>query len=338
MRLLMGALASGAAAATLIGDESLVRRPMARVAEPLRRMGADIDLSDGGAPVVVRGRRPLRAVDHVLNVASAQLVGALVLAGLAATGVTTIRVPGAVRDHTERLLRALGAEIERTDDSTGSTTTLHGPAALSSFELVVPGDFSSAAAWLVAASMHREATLTLTSVGLNPTRTALIDVLLAMGADIEPTVTDHRTGEPVGDIVVRGGRRLRAVSLGAAEIAPLIDELPLLAVAMATADGTSEVRGATELRVKESDRIATMAAALNAAGATVEELPDGWRISRGRPLHARVETRGDHRVAMAMAVAAWTGVAKTVDLDDPACVAVSYPSFWDDARRIGASA
>jgi 3-phosphoshikimate 1-carboxyvinyltransferase len=336
MRLLTGALASGAGVATLIGDESLSRRPMTRVAEPLRAMGADIELNDGRAPVIVHGHRPLRALDHELTVPSAQVVAGICLAGLAADGTTTVRVPGVVRDHTERMLAALGADIDRVADSTGTTTSLRGPSGLRSFRLTVTGDFSSAAAWIVAAAIHTEADLTLVEVGLNPTRTALLAVLRTMGADMSTTVTEERAREPVGDIRVKGGRRLQSINLGAADVAPLIDELPLLAVAMAAADGTSELRGAHELRVKESDRISAMCAALSAAGANVEELDDGWRISRGHPRDARVVTHGDHRIAMAMAVAAWAGVAASVELDDPDCVAVSYPSFFEDALSVGA--
>ena len=336
LRLLTGALAAGSGSATLVGDGSLSRRPMDRVADPLRAMGADIELNEGHAPVVVRGRRPLRAMEHTLSVASAQVLAAISFAALAADGTTTVHVPGRVRDHTERMLSALGADIRRTTDSNGTTTAITGPAGLRGFELEVPGDFSSASAWIVAGAVHADASIRLTDIGLNPTRTALIDVIRRMGADVEVLPGGADGGEPVGDIVVRGGQRLRAISLGPDEVAPLIDELPLLAVAMAAADGISEVRGARELRVKESDRIAAIGAALTAAGAEFEELEDGWRIRAGRPRGAHVVTHGDHRIAMAMAVAAWTGVATSVELDDPGCVAISYPTFWRHARLLGA--
>jgi 3-phosphoshikimate 1-carboxyvinyltransferase len=336
MRLLAGALASGRGPATLVGDESLSRRPMARVADPLRSMGAEIDLDDGHAPVTVRGSRPLTAKNHELPVASAQLVGAIAFAALAADGTTTVTVPGVVRDHTERMLSALGADMQRTTDSNSSTTAIRGPVGLRSLDLRVPGDFSSAAAWIVAAVLHPDAELRLVDVGLNPTRTALIEVLRSMGAQITVNVRETREGEPVGDIDVRGGRRLQPISLSAKDVAPLIDELPLIAVAMASAEGMSEVRGAAELRVKESDRIAAIGSALAAVGAKFEELADGWRIRTGKPLEAQVVTHGDHRIAMAMAVAAWSGVATSVELDDPECVAISYPSFWADANLIGA--
>ena len=339
MRLLAGALATGAGRATLTGDASLSGRPMERVAGPLRQMGADIRTTAGHAPLTIDGRRPLRATEHTLAVASAQLLGAISLAALAAEGVTTVHLPGPTRDHTERMLHGLGASVEREELAAGaSVTRISGPGCLRAQPLSVPGDFSSGAAWLVAASVHPDAEIRLRLVGLNPTRTALLDVLREMGADIAIEPGWEEGGEPVGDIVARTAGRLRAVSVGPERIPALIDELPVLAVAMAAADGTSEVRGAAELRVKESDRIAAMSAALSAAGAQVEELPDGWRISRGRPREAHITTHGDHRVAMAMAVAAWSGVATGVTLDDPNCVAVSYPSFWDDAEALGAVA
>ena len=338
MRLVCGALASGAGVATLTGDASLSRRPMERVADPLRAMGADVSLDDGHAPLVVRGHRFLTAIDYETPVASAQVLGAIAFAALAADGTTTVRVPGVVRDHTERMLGALGVNIGRETDGVGSVTSITGPARLRPQQTHVPGDFSSAAAWLVAGAIHAEAVLDIEGVGLNPTRSAIIEVLRTMGARIDVEDVAEVAGEPVGNLRVAGGGSLRAVSLGPDDVAPLIDELPLIAVAMAAANGTSEVRGARELRVKESDRISAMAAALTAAGANVEELVDGWRIRRGRLLDAEIVTHGDHRIAVAMAVAGWTGIAKSVTLDDPACVAVSYPSFWDDARSIGALA
>jgi 3-phosphoshikimate 1-carboxyvinyltransferase len=329
MRLLAGAVASRDGVVRLTGDASLSRRPMERVAEPLRLMGADIETTDGHAPLTIRGLRPLRAIDYELPVASGQVLGAICIAALSAEGTTTVTVPGPTRDHSERMLWAMGADITRR----GLVTTIVGPAHLRPITLTVPGDFSSAAAWIVAATLHSDAEVRLESVGINPTRTALIDVLREMGADISVDQTSDEGGEPVGTISVRSAS-LRAVNVTPELVSALIDELPLLAVAMAAANGTSEVRGAAELRVKESDRIAAMTAALRAIGADVEELPDGWRISRGRPKEAQIETRGDHRIAIASAVAAWAGVAKSVRIDDPACVAVSYPTFWADAEAV----
>jgi len=328
--LLAGLLSAREGVVRLSGDASLSRRPMERVAAPLRLMGADIETTDGHAPLTIRGRRPLLAIDYELPVASAQVVAAICIAALSAEGTTTVTVPGPTRDHTERMLAAMAADISRS----GNVTTVVGPARLRPISITVPGDFSSAAAWIVAATLHPDADITLSGVGLNPTRTALIDVLREMGADITVRETTH-SAEPAGDIVVRSAR-LHSTSADADQVPAMIDELPLLAVAMAAANGTSEVRGAAELRVKESDRIETMAAALASAGAQIDELPDGWRISRGTPRDAAVTSHGDHRVAMAMAVAAWTGVAQSVDLDDAACVAISYPSFWRDAASLGA--
>lgn len=347
MRLLAGALASGRGRSRLSGDESLSRRPMERVAAPLRQMGAEVSTNDGHAPMTICGARPLRALEHRLAVPSAQVLGAISIAALAAEGATAIHVAGPTRDHSERMLLAMGARVARQAlDGRGTRTTIEGPATLEARSVTVPGDLSSAAAWVVAATIHPDAEVRLPGVGLNPSRTAFLDVLREMGADIEvrpaAAVADAAAepardpaAEPAGDLAVRSAR-LRAVSIGGDRVAGMIDELPLLAVAMAAASGTSEVRGAAELRIKESDRIAAMAVALASAGANVEELPDGWRIRRGPPARAFVLTHGDHRIAMAMAVAAWAGLAEEVLLDDAACVAISYPGFWHDAATLGA--
>jgi 3-phosphoshikimate 1-carboxyvinyltransferase len=330
MRLLAGALAGKPLLATLDGDASLRRRPMERVAAPLRAMGAQVDTDDGHAPLRISGWTPLTALEHQLPVPSAQLLGAIAFAALSANGMTVIHLPTAVRDHTERLFAWMGAEIARD----GLTTIVRGPTRLTARSLEVPGDASSAAAWLVAGALHPDAELRLDGVCLNPTRLASVDVLRAMGARIEVHEVATDGPEPVGEITVRGGGRLHAIGLGADDVPRLIDELPLLAVAMAAADGTSELRGAAELRVKESDRIAAVVAGLAAIGANVEELPDGWRVRRGEPRHAAISTHGDHRVAIAFALAAATGVAASVHLDDVDCVAVSYPGFFEDLAAL----
>ncbi len=343
MRLLAGAVAGSGGRSQLTGDASLSRRPMERVAAPLRAMGARVSTTDGHAPLTVSGSRSLRALEHRLPVASAQVLGAISMAALAAEGTTTILSPGPTRDHSERMLRAMGARVTREDlgNGSGTRTTIEGPATLKARPWLVPGDLSSAAVWVVAATISPNADVSLPGVGLNPSRTALLDALREMGAAIE--IRPRTSGdmipdddEPTGDIAVRSAPRLHGLRIDADRAAGMIDELPLLAVAMAAAEGTSEVHGAAELRVKESDRIAAMAAALAATGADVEELPDGWRIRRGRPRRALVATQGDHRIAMAMAVAAWTGLANEVVLDDAACVAISYPGFWRDAGILGA--
>ncbi|HEX2843632.1 MAG TPA: 3-phosphoshikimate 1-carboxyvinyltransferase, partial [Candidatus Limnocylindria bacterium] len=286
----------------------------------------------GHAPIAVAGRSRLAAVTHRLPVASSQLLGAATLAGLSADGQTRIESPAVTRDHTERMLVAAGVPVRRD----GLTTTVTGPARPRPLSFTVPGDFSSAAPWMVAAAIHPDAEITLAGVGLNPTRTALVDLLRRMGADIELAVTNDSGPEPIGEIRVTGGRRLAAVQVGGAEVAALIDELPLVGVAMAAADGTSELRDASELRVKESDRISATVAGLSAIGASVRELAGGWSVSRGRPMAGSVVTHGDHRIAIAFAIAALSGVASAVDLDDPACVAVSYPGFWADLARVAA--
>lgn len=332
MRLLAGAVAGLPLRVTLDGDASLRARPMERVAVLLRAAGADARTSDGHAPMTVAGRESLAAAHHRLPVASAQLLAAASLAGLAASGTTRIETPGTTRDHTERLLAAAGVPIRRE----GSTTTLDGPARPRPISLRVPGDISSAAPWLVAAALVPGADLTLAGIGLNPTRIALLDLLRRMGASIEVEPDRDADPEPIGNVRVRGGAQLKAVEVEAAEVPGLIDELPLVAVAMAAAEGTSQVRGADELRVKESDRITATAAGLAAIGADVTEMPDGWRIGPGAPRDAPVVTHGDHRIAIAFAVAGLAGVASAVELDDPACVAVSYPDFWDDLREVTA--
>jgi 3-phosphoshikimate 1-carboxyvinyltransferase len=334
MRLLQGALAGRPAGATLIGDASLSSRPMERVARPLREMGVGIQSTDGHAPIAVTGAIPLRAMSHTLPVASAQVLGAVTLAALAAEGTTTISVPGPTRDHTERLLGWLGAPVARD----GLVTRVAGPAGFRARDIEVPGDVSSAAFWLAAAALHPEAELRIRDVGLNPSRLAIVEVLRQMGADIQVLPGDPTCPEPVGDLLVRSGAPLRGTRIEGARTADLIDELPMLAVVMAAADGPSEVRDAGELRVKESDRIALVVAGLRAIGADAEELPDGWRIAsaatRARPVGPRIETRGDHRIAMAFAIGATAGVVEGVVIDDPACAAVSYPTFWDDLAAI----
>ena len=332
MRLLLGALAGRPGTATLIGDASLSSRPMERVAAPLRRIGARVVTEDGHAPVGIEGRRHLKAASHELPVASAQILGCLALAGLAARGTTTISVPGPTRDHTERMLAWMGAPVRRE----GYITTVEGPAGFGARTIDVPGDISAAAAWLVAGALHPGAHIVIEDVGLNPSRTGVIDVLRDMGADIK-VASDGPTEwcpEPVGTVIVSGGHPLRAIDLDGDRVANVIDELPLLAVAMAAAEGVSTVRDAQELRVKESDRVALVVEGLRGIGAVAEELPDGWKVSRGSPREATIRTEGDHRIAMSFAVAALTGVAGTVVIDDPACAAVSYPTFWTDMEHL----
>ncbi len=331
MRLLAGVMAGQGAAGVLDGDASLRTRPMDRVAQPLRAMGARVATTNGHAPIEIGGG-PLRAASVDLPVASAQLLGAIAFAALGAEGETTVRLPAAARDHSERLLAWMGVPIHRE----GLVTSIAGPARPAARSVDVPGDPSAAAAWLVAGALHPDADLLLPYVCLNPTRLAVVDALREMGAAIEVTAVGSDGPEPTGEIRVRSGDRLGPIRIGGADVAALIDELPLLGVAMASADGVSELRDAGELRVKESDRIAAMVTGLEAIGARVEELPDGWRVGPGAPREAEIATRGDHRIAIAFAVAALAGVSGGVRIDDAEAVSVSYPGFWADLESVAA--
>jgi 3-phosphoshikimate 1-carboxyvinyltransferase len=332
MRLLAGALAGLPLSATLDGDASLRARPMERVAALLRAAGADVTTTDGHAPLYISGRERLTAVTHHLPVASAQLVGAAALAALSADGETRIESPVPTRDHTERLLAWMGIDIERR----GNVTSIVGPARPAPRSIKVAGDPSSAAAWLVAATIHPDANLVLEDVLLNPTRLKIVEVLRRMGAEIEIGASETDGPEPSGHLRVRSAEHLFPIEFRGDEVAELIDELPLLGVAMAAAEGQSELRDAGELRVKESDRIGAAVAGLSAIGADVEELGDGWRVRRGEPREAAITTHGDHRIAIAFTIAALAGVAAAVRLDDAACVSVSYPTFWDDLATVSA--
>jgi 3-phosphoshikimate 1-carboxyvinyltransferase len=328
MRLMLGILSGSWVSATLDGDASLRRRPMARVVEPLRTMGARIQADDGRAPLTVTGAR-LQGRRHLLSVPSAQVKSALLLAGLTASGPTTVVEPVATRDHTERLLRAMGTDVSGTADGVVIRPS-HQP--LRPIDLVVPGDFSSAAFWMAAAALRPGWSITVRAVGLNPSRTAFLAVLQSMGAEIRVDA-DSAGVEPVGSVTVVG-RPLRAVTIGAAEVAAAIDEIPALLCLATQAEGTTIIEGAAELRVKESDRLATMSEGLRRMGANVEERPDGVSV-RGPAslLGATVNSYGDHRVAMALAVAGLAASGQTT-IEDADCVAVSYPSFFEDLQEL----
>ena len=329
IRLLVGLLSGRPFLTVLTGDASLVTRPMRRVVEPLRAMGAHIDgRADGAlAPLAVRGGG-LTGTAHTLAVASAQVKTAIVLAGLQADGVTTVTEPAPSRDHTERMLAALGAPITRLDERAVQVTRgAPGP-----FALHVPGDPSSAAFWAVAAAITPGSELTIDGVNLNPTRIAFVDVLARMGAAVAIEHTGDELGEPVGSLHVRHGA-LRSTTIEGAEIPWLIDELPVLAVAAAFAEGVTEIRDAAELRVKESDRIATVAGMLGAMGIGVETSGDGLSVRGGRPTPARFESHGDHRIAMSAAVAA-NAVEGESTIVDWRSTATSYPEFGDDLARL----
>jgi len=331
MRLLAGLLAAQPFESELAGDASLSARPMDRVAVPLRRMGAVAD----GPPLRVGGRPALRGIAYQLPVASAQVKSALLLAGLYAQGQTAITELVPTRNHTELMLAAMGAPI-----STGVLAiTIDRTERLRPIDIDVPGDVSAASFWLVLAALHGDAALTFRDVGVNPSRTALVR-LLQSALDLQVAVRNRRLAgpEPAADLEVSSGAALKPFRVAGAEAAELIDELPVLAVAATQLPGRSEIRGAGELRVKESDRIAAVTAGLRAMGAEVQELEDGWRITGPRPLAAAsVDSVGDHRIAMAFAVAGMLadGVTEIAGADS---AAISDPGFWDQLKRFGALA
>ena len=330
-RLLMGLVASHAVTATFTGDASLSKRPMARVIEPLSRFGADITASPGGRlPLMVRGIVPAVPIEYTLPVASAQVKSAVLLAGLNTPGITRVIEPVATRDHSERMLKGFGADLTVEETPEGRIISLRGEAELKPQQITVPGDPSSAAFWAVAASIVPGSDVLITNVGMNPTRSGLFTALESMGAAITPENPRIVGGEPVADL------RVRHAALSAIEVPPeltpsMIDEYPILFVAAALAQGRTVARGAHELRVKESDRIATMAEALTACGVAVEEFDDGLAITGtgGDPIagNARVASKLDHRIAMSMTVAGLAARAP-VTIDDIAPVATSYPAFF----------
>ncbi len=329
MRLLTGLLAGQAFASTLVGDASLSKRPMRRVTDPLTAMGARIDTRDGMPPLHVHGGRSLRGIRYELPVASAQVKSALLLAGLYAAGDTEVIEPHPTRDYTERMLAAFGWPIAFSPGH----ARLAGGHSLHATDVEVPADFSSAAFFLVAASLVPGSSLRLPAVGLNPRRTGLLQALRLMGADISIEQSRESGGEPVGDLVVRHAP-LHGIELPLELVPDMIDELPVLFIAAAAARGRTVVRGAAELRVKESDRIAVMAAGLRALGASIEETPDGAIIDGGQLGGGAVETHLDHRIAMSFAVAGLVARGP-VRINDCAHVATSFPGFMALANGCG---
>jgi len=340
MRLLAGLVAGQAFATEMTGDASLRSRPMRRIKDPIERMGAAVELlgPDGCAPIRVRGAR-LNAIEYPLPVASAQVKSCVILAGLFARGITTVVEPERTRDHTERMLRACGVTIE----TQGNRIAVHGAAdglpRLRAREWNVPGDISSAAFWLVAAACRPDAAVTVEQLGLNPTRTAVLDVLRRMGAEVDVrfdagSEAAGAVGEPVGTVRVRGCG-LAGTEIGGAEIPNLIDELPVLTVAAAMAEGRTVIRDARELRVKESDRIAATCATLRAFGVNAEERPDGLTIEGPTRLRGGtvIDSRGDHRIAMTGSILALLADRPST-IRDVACVATSYPTFWTDLASL----
>lgn len=333
IRLLTGLLSGQNFRATLTGDESLRSRPMLRVVEPLRRLGAQIDGEENGkrAPLTIQGQS-LHGGEIELTVASAQVKSALLLAGLMADGPLVLTGKTVSRDHTERMLSAMGVDLHVEDERITLYPPAH-PVFPYPLSLRVPGDPSSATFWWVAAAIHPDAEITTTGVCLNPTRTGALDVLRAMGAQITIANQGKEGQEPVGDVTVRSAP-LTATEIGGDLIPRLIDEIPVLAVAAAHAHGTTIVRDAAELRAKESDRIATVATELAKLGAVVTPTSDGLIIEGGAELHgAAVESYGDHRLAMTLAVASLTAEGG-MTIADPSSASVSYPTFWEHLSQL----
>ena len=332
MRLLSGLLAGQGFLSVLTGDGSLRSRPMGRIVQPLQEMGASIMGRNGNtlAPLAIRGGS-LRSIEYEMPVASAQVKSCLMLAGLSAAGPTVLHQPALSRDHTERMMTAMGARV----DTDGLVLTLH-PAKLQAVDVAVPGDISSAAFWMVAGLIHPNARVTITGVGLNPSRAGIIDALQMMGAGDSLRLENERVegGEPVADVVASSAS-LKGIDLGGDIIPIMIDELPVLAVAACFAEGDTVIRDAAELRVKESDRIATTVSELTRLGGALEPREDGMVIRGvGKLTGAEVESHGDHRLAMSMAVAGLAASGSTTihGADD---ASVSYPTFWEHLTAIG---
>jgi 3-phosphoshikimate 1-carboxyvinyltransferase len=330
-RLMAGVVAGAGFTATFVGDASLSRRPMRRVAEPLIAMGAHVELPEhGGLPMTVHGGA-LRPISWESRVASAQVKSAVLLAALLAGVPAIVREPHASRDHTERMLRGRGVELRVGED--GSSVELSGGQLLRPEDVEVPADPSSAAFWVALAALAADGELELVDVCLNPTRTGFLEVMRRMGADVRARAQQEKGGELRGTVIAAPAP-LRAVEISAQDVPAMIDELPLLACVATRAGGTSVVRGAGELRVKESDRIATLVANLRRLGADADELDDGFAVTgNDRALRGRVITNGDHRIAMAFAILGAIA-PNEIEVDDPGCVAVSYPGFWQELERV----
>jgi 3-phosphoshikimate 1-carboxyvinyltransferase len=333
MRLMLGLLASHPGRFfTVTGDSSLRSRPMSRVVKPLQQMGAQIWGRKGNtlAPLAIQGQA-LQPIHYHSPIASAQVKSCILLAGLNTEGQTTVTEPALSRDHSERMLRAYGAELSIDPDT--NSVTITGGAKLYGQTVIVPGDISSAAFWLVAGAIVPGSDLVVENVGVNPTRTGILEALELMGADIQLENQREVAGEPVADIRVRSGG-LKSCTIAGDIIPRLIDEIPILAVAAAFAEGTTIIRDAEELRVKESDRITVMAQQLNKMGAKISELPDGMEITGGTPLvGAEVDSHTDHRIAMSLAIAALNAIGTTT-IHRAEAAAISYPNFTNTLREI----
>ena len=329
MRLLTGLLSAAPFFTVITGDSSLNSRPMGRVVEPLRLMGAEIwgRDRDSQAPLAIKGGQ-LTGIEYSMPVASAQVKSALILAGLFAKGETLVRQPAPSRDHTERMVQAMGASLTLEN----STISLK-PGRLHALDISVPGDISSAAPWLVAGAIHPNAKIKVLNTGVNPTRTGIIEVLRAMGAQLVVGEPRESGGEPLADISVESSQH-EGVEVASALIPRLIDEIPLVALAATQAKGTTTIRDAAELRVKESDRVETTVQELRRLGADIEERPDGMVIHGPTPLKgAHCNSHGDHRLAMTLGIAALIAKDETT-IEDSEVVDVSYPGFWEELERL----
>ncbi len=329
MRLMSGVLAGQPFASELVGDESLMKRPMCRVTKPLIEMGAQITTTaQGTAPIRIQGKQPLRAIHYLMPFASAQLKSCLLLAGLYAQGTTTITECGLSRDHSERMLKGFGVEVKRVNN----TLSIQGAQRLKAVDIEVPGDISSAAFFIVAALIAKNADLTIRHVGINPTRSAVIDVLQAMGGDISLFNEGEVGGEPVADLRMRSSR-LKGIEIPPEYIPIIIDELPIIFIAAAYAHGKTSAREISELRVKESDRLAAMAEGLTNLGIVCESGNDFLIIEGGSLQGGRVSSYTDHRIAMSFTVAA-IGAQAPIIIEDCANVATSFPTFQTLARQL----
>jgi len=331
MRLISGILAGNPFLSVLTGDDSLRQRPMARIIKPLKEMGADISGRSGDKypPLVIKGKR-LKAMDYTLPVASAQVKSCLILAGLYADGVTGITEPHKSRDHTERMLKSMGAGIE----VEGLTVKIHGGTKLTACDVTVPSDFSSAAFFIAGALMVPDSEVMIKDVGINPTRTGFLEMIKRMGGSFSLDNIRDISGEPVADIYCRTAPVLKPFKIGRETIPSIIDEFPILCVLASKADGTTEIRDAGELRVKESDRIKAMASELKKLGVEIEEFPDGVAIKGQANLKGSVvESYGDHRIAMALSIAALVAEGTTT-INNASCVDISFPGFFDEMRKL----
>lgn len=333
MRLLSGILAGQDFESVLTGDESLRSRPMKRIIGPLGSMGAVVDSADGKAPIRIKGRKPLNAISYRPEVASAQLKSCVLLAGLMADGRTSVFEDTPTRDHTERMLRFMGVGVEQSE----GLLTVSGDSVLTARDMRIPGDISSGAFFMVAAACLEGSEILLKNMGLNSSRAAIIDILRNFGAEIEVVSERETGGEPAGDLVVRGSAdlKLRGASnvLEGRIIANVIDEIPILAVFGTQIEGGLEIRDAAELRVKESDRIAAVVENLRRMGAFVEEYRDGFKVERSDLKGATIESFGDHRIAMAFAVAGLFANGET-EIKGTECAAVSFPAFFEVLERV----